>query len=403
MTLVGYGNLCAFLMSLSLGMFWVGLPYLVKAWFEARAWHLGLMAGIASVVYVLTCMLAGRISRTFQRHHVMACGALILVAMMILLRFAPSIWFVLLVLMPLAGFGQGLFWPALEAYLSDGVGPTKLRKRIGWFNLSWSSADMLGAFLGGGLYGLAVWLGQRWGDVDLQGSCGFLTGAIAMCIVVIALLRLHAKASWDSEPDARDGLVPKSPGRGGHASLTVFWIIALISNGTGLALRGTLVNVFPDFGKDILKYSPIEWGILLGSAYLARTLAFVYWQRRHAWEYRASYFFAVQALLPLASVILIFNSNYWVFLAAFMLTGVGLSLTYFASIFYSMDSADSHQHRSGIHEAVGGVGLALPLASGVLASATGSPRAPYVFLFILLTLAMGVQAVMFLRSRRANR
>ena len=239
--------------------------------------------------------------------------------------------------------------------------------------------------------------------MDLQGSCGLVTGAIMMCIVVIAVTRLHTKAENDTEPDKRDGLIPKSPGRGGSRALAVFWIIALISNGTGLALRGTLLNVFPDFGKDVLKYSPMEWGILLGSAYLARTLAFVYWQRRHAWEYRADYFFGVQALLPVAALILIFNSNYWIFLLAFMLTGVGLSLTYFASIFYSMDSADSHQHRSGIHEAVGGVGLSLPLVSGVLASQTKSYRAPYMFLFALLTLAMGVQAVMYLRSRKANR
>jgi len=401
MTPVGYANLCALLMDLATAIFWVGLPYLVIDWYHAQAWHLGLIAGLTWSTYMVTCVLAGRIAGRLARHHVMVAGALVVAGAVTLVWFSPSLWFVV-GLAALCGLGQGLFWPVMEAFLSDGVGPTELRRRIGWFNLTWSSGDTLGCFLGGGLFGLSAWLAQRSGNRVLQAAPCLLAGAMIVGIAVLVLTRLQRMPVSESARDVRDEQIPRSPGRGGHASLGVFWLMALVASGASMALRATMVNIFPGFGKAVLGYSELSWGVLLGTTCLTRTIGFVYWQYRHAWEYRPGYLFGVQALLPLSALILVFNSNYWIFLVAFALAGVGISMTYYSSIFYSLDSEHSHEHRGGIHEAALGAGMMLPLFAGILASATGWVRSPYVFMFVLLLGGMGIQGVMYVRGRPAQ-
>lgn len=401
MSAVGFGNLCAFLMALSQYAFAVGLPYLVIDRFEVVEWQLGLLGGLGAASYTVTAMYAGRIGARFRRHHLMVFGAILIAVTVALVPFSPSIW-VVVALMVLAGCGQAIFWPALEAFLADGVGPTELRSRIGGFNLSWSSGDTLGAFAGGALFGLAVWLKQYFEIPMLQGAPCLLVAAVMGCVAVIVLARLHTQPTRNHALTQHDHKVPKSPGRGGHSSLGVFWTMALISNFAAMGLRGTMMNVFPALGKGELHFSEVSWGVLLGTTSLMRTLGFAYWQYRHAWEYRAGYFFWMQMLLPLSALAFIFNSNYWVFLVIFALTGIGISKTYFASIFYSMDSEHSHSERGGIHEAVLGAGYVLPLMTGFLPSMTGSQRSPYVFLFGLLSLGILVQVVMYLRSRSAK-
>lgn len=400
MSSVFAANLCAFLMSLFVGIFAVGVPYLVIDWFQAKPWHLGLMSGLSAVSYVLAALLAGKIALRFSRHRIMAGASLVTAVSLALVGFAPGLGCIMAAYL-LFGVGLGFFWPAIEAYLSDGVGPTELRRRIGWFNLSWSGGDTLGVFLGGTLFGLALVLSRRFDRAALQGLPCFLVAAGVLAIAVIVLVHLRNGRAPQAAQLARDEVVPRSPARGGRASLGAFWMMALLANFAAMALRGTLLYVFPDYAKSAeLNYSPFAWGVLLGVTCLTRTLGFVYWQYRHAWEYRAGYFFWLQALLPLAALILAFNTSYWGFLVAFALVGVGSSKTYFASIFYSMDSAAAHAHRGGIHEAVLSSGMILPLAAGILASSRG-PRSPYVFLFALLALGMIVQGVLYLRSRNA--
>jgi len=401
MSVVGFGNLCAFMMCFAVGIFVVGMPYLVIEWVAAKAWHLGLIAGLAAATYTGVSMLAGRLAEKYRRHHVMAAGALLLAVAYGLMIFAPSIWFVM-GLVVLAGLAQAIFWPALEAHLSHGVGPTELRNRLGWFNLWWSTADTVGAFVGGGLFGLAFYYAGRWGNMGLQAAPCLVSSGIAVAIVVIVLVRLHTLASSGTVREVRDESVPKSPGRGGQASLAVFWTMALTANCAAMALRSTMQSIFPEFGKTVMHYSQFQWGVLLGTMCLMRTLGFVYWQRRHNWEYQLGHFFWFQALLPLTAIILIFSPYYWLFLLAFALAGVGSSKTYFASLFYSLDSEHSHQHRSGVHEAVLGGGMVLPMLAGILASGTGQPRSPYMFMLAILGLGLLIQVGLYRRSRRAN-
>jgi hypothetical protein len=221
----------------------------------------------------------------------------------------------------------------------------------------------------------------------------------------MSLRMLRAAPATRSVRDQDDHHVPRSPGRGGAAFLGVFWVMALIANSSAVAFRGILANVFPNLGKGILGYSAFEWGILYAMIPLSRTVMFYFWQTRRGWEYKARYLIGFQLLLLAGAVVLVFNSSYAVFLITFAVIGVGMSKTYFSSLYYAMDSDHSHESRGGTHEAALGAGSALgaPLA-GLLARISGSARAPYVFAFSFLTAAMLVQAGLYVTRRgRARR
>ena len=222
MTAAGFAYLCAFLTSLAMGVFWVGLPYLVIDWYQATEWHLGLIGGVVAGVRVVTGMIPGRIAGRFRRHHVMAAGAVLLAGSMSLVRVSTSFWFVM-GLMVMVGTGLGFFWVALEAYLGEGVGPGELRHRMGWFNVSWSLGDMFGSFLGGGLFGLSVYLANRWGSPGLRAGPCLFSGFLALFISLMVVTRLHSRPASVVPHQTRDDIVPRSPERGGHSSLAVFW------------------------------------------------------------------------------------------------------------------------------------------------------------------------------------
>ena len=392
--------LCAFLMSVASIMFWVGLPYLAMDWFAAGPLQLGLLGGSSAGTYVVTCLLAGRIARRMRLRHMIAAGAFILATATMTATFAWSIG-VLMVLSATMGFGHGLFWPSLETHLSAGVGSSELRHRVGWFNFSWSAGDVVGCALGGVLHNAFSRFAGDPQSRHLQ-SLPFLGSTlIGAVIAVLALRYLRLAPESRTWRDGDDHQVPRSPGRGGAAGLAVFWTLALIANWGASAFRGILQNVFPDMGKDLLGYSALEWGLLIAVLPLTRTLMFLYWQRHHGWSYKARYLFGFQLLLPLAAIVCVFNSSYWVFLVAFGMVGVGMSKTYFSSLYYGLDSDHSHQSRGGIHEAVLGSGGALgPPLAGLAARASGEVRAPYVFAFAFLALSMIVQAWMYLARRR---
>jgi MFS family permease len=132
---------------------------------------------------------------------------------------------------------------------------------------------------------------------------------------------------------------------------------------------------------------------------LWRTLMFLWWQRHEGWAYRARYLFGFQLLLPAAALIIVFNSSYALFLVAFAIAGVGMSMTYVSSIYYSLDSDHSHEHRSGMHEAALGSGSAVaPPLAGLIARTSGWDRSPYVFAFALLLVSLCAQALLYLRA-----
>jgi len=224
---------------------------------------------------------------------------------------------------------------------------------------------------------------------------------LGVLICILALRRMHAAPEQRSWRDGNDHKVPRSPARGGAAFLAVFWIMALVANWGASAFRGILQNVFPDMAKDFLHYSRLEWGLLLAMLPLTRTLMFLYWQRHEGWSYNARYLFGFQLLLPLAALICIFASDYWMFLVAFAMVGVAMSKTYFSSIYYGLDSDHSHERRGGIHEASLGSGGALgPPLAGLCAWLYGHRRAPYLFAFAFLAMGILLQAWLYLRGRR---
>lgn len=391
-----------FLMSVSTVMVMVALPYLAIDWFKAGPALLGLLGGVSSICYVGTCFLSGPLLRTFGQKGLMVSGVLGCLVVAVTLGSAPGVWYLLL-MSALTGFGTALFWPALETRIGAGVGPAELRHRMGWFNLSWSSADVLGTLAGGGFYTLAHYLVQYTGHRGWR-PLPFYLAAVVELPVLLMLLRAPrpGPSAALTAPDRQEAAGPRnSAGNGAVLLLGVFWVMALLANSTATAFRAVLINVFPDIGKDFFHYSGLQWGILLAMTPLVRTVMFAWWWRHRNWTYRAGYFFGLQALLPLAALMIVFGSSYGLFLVAFSLVGVGISMTYYSSIYYSLDSETAgHGSRAGLHEAILGMGGVMgPPLAGWFAWASGNIRAPYYLIFAILGFSMATQLLLYVARR----
>ena len=318
---------------------------------------LGLLPALSSTVYILSALYFGRIAHPGRRMRMARLGILTLIAGALALRFAASRVGLLFVFLPLVPIGGALFWPAIQADLGDLGSPDSLGKRIGRFNMSWSSGKMLGFLTAGHL-------AQAFGAAAPLGLAAVM-GAV-----------LFVLAPWDRErAQTAEPVVERADARVTSRQRS-FRIAAWGSNLVAYGVMGTLIYQFP---KRVLSLGVREGtlGSFLALVQLTQTLTFVCLSRFKGWEHRRASL-VVPLLVGLVSVapIVLWRGQGWIFACA---PGVGIALgfSYSSSLYHSLHREADSGRFTGIHEAIlGSGGFVLPLMSGAIAMAAGL-AAPY--------------------------
>lgn len=362
------------------------VPLLAKHVFHASPLVLGLLGSLGMGSYVLSTVPAGRLSDRIGRRVMIFLGVLLLAVVHVSMMFCPSVtWLCLLAV--LWGMAQALLWPALEAAIADSTPAHELPTQIGIFNVTWCT----GFFIG-------TWLSGRLHDTDPRLPFAWAAG-VGLCALPFLLKRMPAPHSVTLSND------PIALCSAAHETAELSRILMYLAWGANFVSAGLLGVMRTFFAADVtvrLGFSAQKAALLVAAIQMAETLMFLLLTFYHRWRHRFSALLLAQVSIFAGVSLVIVSVSTAPLALGFLLIGTGASVTYTASIYYSLEGLHNRGVKGALHEAFGGAGSSsAPLVGGWLAVIFGDPRTPYAMCAVVLALGMIVQSVAYrwLRSR----
>ena len=321
--------------SLSGGVFWAAIFFVTAGHYgfsPARNLVLAVVMGsIYAAMAAVTGRLVRRVSASSPRAVLMAALASWTIAALAPLaqrRSETVIW----AAASLGAAASAVVWPIVESYLSAGRHGAKMRAAIGWFNVTWTPATALALLLlpivnrAGTLAALALSAG---------GSAAALLAAFALPV-----------RPGTHEPDAAQASVGRE-----YAFLlrAVSWLLPM-----SYVLCSAMAPLLPH------RLAAVSGGTAGGGVaalwMVARFATLLTMWRTGFWHGRwGTLALAVGALAAgLAAVIL--APSLLGLAAGLVVFGVGMGLTYYASLYYSLAVGHAAVDAGGTFEALIGVG-----------------------------------------------
>ncbi len=252
-----------------------------------------------------------------------------------------SIWLFAITYQPLAG----ALWPITESYVSGGRRAHALRRAIGAFNYTWSSA-------------IAV---AFWAMAPLRDASPL---AVFLGVAIIHLLSAGLTRIFPPEParhlDEAAAPHPESYER----LLPVFrWLLA-----TSYLVMYALGPALPSRAESDLRIA-IHWATPVVSAWLvSRVLMFLLMERWHGWHGRWRTPIWTTAAMFVGFGLALLAPSVPLFVLGLAVFGIGVGGIYCGALYYAMEVGAAQVEAGGAHEATIGAGMTLGPALG-LASA----------------------------------
>jgi len=359
--------LAVFLMQFAGSTGTIGVSLMAKFSFGASVWGLAGIAMTGTLTYTVTCLLLRFVRGRISPKTLSIAGASLYAATYLAATRSTATWHLFLVFFG-GGIGSGLFWPMVEAFIARGASGHRASRRMGVFNISWSLGDAVGTVAGGVFF-------------HVMPVLPFVALA-ATCMLVVASVLVAARL-----PEILEPMPPGHPDdpRADGAVNARFRRAAWVGNFVASGVTNVLRSVFTAPARDVFRMGGATIGLVIGTFNATRTLMFYAMRRWHKWRYQSRTFVALNSLIAFGMLGVILASlapagiaTALVF-ASFAVAGVGAGMTYFSSIFYTVDASEDAQTNTPIHEAVlGAGGAAAAIAAGLtnqLASNALSPLA----------------------------
>jgi predicted MFS family arabinose efflux permease len=346
-----------------------GAVYVFAAWqggkfAERRGYAMSLMVGFAGL---FVCMVAGFLMTS-------AAGNLaILVAYTVVLL---------------------LIWPALEALATADVPAERVPHMVGVYNLTWSGSAALAYFTGGPLYD---WLGARL-IFSVPAALFLFQGAVLWWVT-------RRSRPVASRPDVAELVVapPAAPVElGTHPErAATFLRLAWLANPLSYVAIYTLLAVMPGLAS-ALGLSPTQVGLFCSIWFFARLVSFSLLWRWTGWHYRFRFLVIGYVLLMASFLTILLAPSVAVLVVGQIVFGASAGMTYYSSLFYSMDLSDARAEHGGLHEAGIGLGICAGPAVGAL-SLQLFPAWPHAGAIAVTAVLAGGLAAMLTVWRRGTR
>ena len=252
-------------------------------------------------------------------------------------------------------FGMCFTWPALEALVSEGETWTNLARLIGIYNVVWAGASFLGYFWGGALLEKLGWSSLYW-----------LPASVHLVQIIFATWFARAQIQDRFTPHPPPTAVVSDVREAAPPSAKVFLQMAWVANPFSYIAINTVIPLIPDLATQ-LHLSPMFAGFFCSIWFFVRLIAFVALWRWQGWHYRFGWLLGAYLAIIVSFATLLLVPQLAVIIAAQVLLGFGVGLTYYSSLFYSMHVGDTKGEHGGFHESAIGAGICSGPACGAAA------------------------------------
>ncbi len=253
-------------------------------------------------------------------------------------------------------------WTSLEGAVVHAAGRWNAARRIGVYNVVWSGGNVVAMALAGAL--------MRWRPDALIWGAGLLHG-------LGFLWTLRPAARSVSIPPAAPAAEPAPPKASGQRRrLTA---LSLLGNGLAFLLQYIFFALLPYLAQRTNWSSSYVLWITI-AFFLSRCLAFAALSHWTGWHDHPGWSLAALWIAPFCVALIYAAPLTAIVVPALAVLGAAFGLTYYASIFYTLEAGDDKGTQGGIHEAALGVGSCLgPLVCAGAERLLGGAR-PAIFL-----------------------
>jgi len=249
-------------------------------------------------------------------------------------------------------------WPALEAGILHAPGRLSTPRRLGIYNLTWSSASALGFFLGGPLF--------AWRPASVLWVPAALHAALLAWLLWSAGRYTPTGSAAMSIPHRGDS-VPRAAKRR-------FMLVGLTANSAAYFLQAGLTALLPHLAAR-LGLSPAA-GIWLASSLLfARAGSFLLFWKWESWHYREWANLVGCFATPICLATVFYGGTVPMVFGGLLGMGFAVGVAYYMSIFYTLDYGEKKGEGGGRHESVLGTGMLAGPLVGALAARYGGGAA----------------------------
>lgn len=369
-----------FLNQMCLSVVFLATPILAYA-MEASPFLIGLIGASGGATYAIMTRVFGSVFDRFSRKKLLFTAEVVQAFSMAICFFSQDPYQLIFARVVLI-VAAALFWPLAIAYVADLARADQLSQALVGYNVSWSSATIIGPQLGGLL---TSWFYTR---------ASFVV-ALAIFLFAAAFLLSGTEANINGShqmfyPNKREKLV-----REGSKVFPLIYAFLLAFT------SATLSAIFPAYATQSGVPADLIGFMFLLSG-LVQTLT-IFSANRLQSKFRERILLLMSSFFILCSLTVIgLALAIPLFFVGFAIFGLGQGMAYSTAIFLVLKGSDSRRGKSaGMFESTLGVGFFTgPLVGGVLYQVGGTH--PYFFGAFISLCVMVSHLFMMLRSVRTN-
>lgn len=372
----------AFLVSVCNGLVITTIPWLAKEQLQVSAGWLGLYGTTWAVPYIFTAWAAGPLSDRWGRRRSLMLALAGMLAGYGLVPFCIGRE-ILLVPLILIGASHGVFWPVIEAAMSDSQRPSQIKRAAGFFNFSWMGGLIVGPILAFYLY------------PQSPIAPAIVAAAIATCLLgVTAIPQSLQIAPWGK------GAAFDKDEQVSRSRRALFIRLAFIGNITTFFMLGAYRSLLAEYtierGIAGFNYGLLQAALTVGMA--ATNLLLILW---HRWHYSLVFLFVAEGAAIVFLLLFCATGYYPALVLIAVAIGFPAGVTYFSSIYYGLEQTEQKGSHSGNHEAIIGIGASTgPILGGWMIDWSGLSRGHLILCAVIFAGAIGLQAGLVWSRRR---
>ena len=347
-----------------------------------------LLAASLGAIYVVAAYYGGQFGQKFGCFTAVRCGTALMAGAFLVGSQVEGLAGTLAVVV-VANLGMCLTWPSLEALMSEGESPARLKSMVGIYNVVWAVAAAVGVFTGGILL-------QKW----LRGIFLIPAGLLLVETGMAYWLERQSQRQPPAEME-RSLLRPVAEGYVSPVPPAVFLKMAWLANPLAYLAINTVISTIPTLARNF-QFTPMRAGFICSVWLFARAGAFIFLRQWPRWHYRFRFLAGSYIAMGAAFGAMLLARDIWLLVVAQAVFGLGVGLIYYSSLFYSMDVGDTKSEHGGIHEAAIGAGNATGPAMAAVALAF-FPRFPSSgTAAVCVLLLLGLVGLYWMRYRRRD-